>query len=294
MKASILSAAGNAFCVIDTRHGSAPADPEALARAICAAVDHPLIVAARGGGLPELDGRALDGLLLVGAPRAMADCSMVVHNADGTRPKACGNGLRCVGRFAREHGLAPSELVRVETDAGVRNVQVPDCGEGPQPAREVSVTASMGRPKIIAQAETLVLGDAEYAATLIDMGNPHCVLFVDDPAAADVAHLGAALERHPRFPERTNVEFAALVGETLALRVWERGVGETAACGTGACAAAVAAALERGAVMPLAVSLPGGKLRVHWDGHGEVQLEGPVRLHAEGALEFDASTGELR
>jgi diaminopimelate epimerase len=294
VKASILSAAGNAFCVIDTRRSTEPADPAALARAVCAAVSHPLIVAARAGGLPELDGRALDGLLLVGAARGTADCSMAVYNADGTRPEACGNGLRCVGRFAREHGLAPTELVRVETDAGVRSVRVPEGGAEPDPERELAVTASMGRPKVVARSEVLVLGDAEHTVTVVDMGNPHCVLFVDEPSATDVARLGAALERHPRFPARTNVEFAALAGGTLALRVWERGVGETAACGTGACAAAVAAVLEHGAVLPLEVALSGGRLRVHWDGRGEVQLEGPVRLHAEGALEFDEDTGALR
>lgn len=294
MKASILSAAGNAFCVIDTRDGGAPADPAALARSICAAVDHPLLRAARDGGLPALEGRALDGLLLVGGPRDMADCSMTIYNADGSRPEACGNGLRCVGRFAREHHLAPSELVRVETDAGVRNVRVPECGEEPDPERELTVIASMGRPDVVAREEHLVLGDSEHVATLVDMGNPHCVLFVEDPSAADVPRLGAALERHPRFPERTNVEFAALEDDTLELRVWERGVGETAACGTGACAAAVAAALEHGASMPLDVELPGGRLRVHWDGRGEVQLEGPVRLHAEGPLAFDPVTGALR
>jgi len=294
LRAAILSAAGNAFCVLDARDGGAPADPAALARALCAAPDHPLVAAARAGGLPELAGRALDGLLLVGPPRDMADCSMTIYNADGSRPEACGNGLRCVGRFARELGLAPSELVRVETDAGVRNVRVPECGAEPDPERELAVVASMGRPEVVARDERLVQGDSEHTATLIDMGNPHCVLFVDDPAQADVARVGAALEHHARFPERTNVEFARLRDGTLELRVWERGVGETAACGTGACAAAVAAALVHGAELPLDVELPGGRLRVHWDGLGEVQLEGPVRLHALGTLAVDPSTGELR
>jgi diaminopimelate epimerase len=180
------------------------------------------------------------------------------------------------------------ERVRVETDAGLRELRV---GE---PGREVAVLAGMGRPAVVAREARLAVDGVEHAATLIDMGNPHCVLFVDDPARADVARLGPALERHPRFPARTNVGFAALAGDTLALRVWERGVGETAACGTGACAAAVAAALVRGAELPLFVDLPGGRLRVHWDGRGEVQLEGPVRLHAEGPLELDPATGALR
>lgn len=288
MRASILSAAGNSFCVVDTRREGMPRDPARLARAVCVAGDHALLAAARADGLVELQGRALDGLLLVGAPRAAADCSMTIYNPDGSRPEACGNGLRCVGRFAREHGMVSGERVRVETDAGVRALRVG------APEREVAVLAGMGRPQIVARETELTLGAERYTATLIDMGNPHCVLFVDDPARADVARLGPALERHPRFPARTNVGFAALAGGALALRVWERGVGETAACGTGACAAAVAAALVHGAELPLFVDLPGGRLRVHWDGRGEVQLEGPVRLHAEGPLELDPVTGALR
>lgn len=291
MRASILSAAGNAFCVIDTAREGAPIDPAAFARAVCAEGDSALLAAARAGGLPTIPGRALDGLLLVGPARGAAECAMVVYNADGSRPEACGNGLRCVGRFARERGLARGERVRVETDAGLRELRVGACGAH---VREVDVLADMGRPQVVERRTQLSVDGLALTATLVDMGNPHCVLFVDDPARADVARLGAALERHPRFPARTNVEFAALEGDLLHLRVWERGVGETAACGSGACAAAVAAALEQGARMPLWVELPGGRLRVHWDGAGEVRLEGPVRLHAEGALALDATSGATR
>lgn len=291
MKASILSAAGNAFCVIDTRREGAPGDPAALARALCAGGDAALLAAARAGGLPRLPGRSLDGLLLVGPARGAADCSLAIYNADGSRPEACGNGLRCVGRFAREHGLASGERVRVETDAGPRELLVGPCGPH---VGEVDVLAGMGVPRIVARRTHLDVDGVAHEATLVDMGNPHCVLFVDDPSRADVTRLGAALERHARFPARTNVEFAALEADLLRLRVWERGVGETAACGSGACAAVVAAALERGARLPLEVELPGGRLRVHWDGAGEVRLEGPVRLHAEGTLALAAGTGAAR
>jgi diaminopimelate epimerase len=291
VRASILSAAGNSFCVLDVRGAGAPRDAAELARVLCADRDHALFRAARAGGLVEPAERALDGLLLVGTARGAADVSMAIYNADGSRPEACGNGLRCVGRFAREHGLVHGEHVRVETDAGLRELHVGTCGPRAEPGREVEVLAGMGRPIVVERETVIEVDGVEHRATLIDMGNPHCVLFVDDPARADVARLGPALERHARFPARTNVGFAALGRDALTLRVWERGVGETTACGTGACAAAVAAALVHGAALPLSVDLPGGRLRVHWDGRGEAQLEGPVRLHAEGALELDSVRG---
>ena len=289
MKLSILSAAGNAFAVLDTAAEGLPGDPASLARALCTDLGQPLREQARAGGLPQLEGRDLDGLLLVLPPEGQADCRMVIHNADGSRPEACGNGLRCVARFAREQGLATGDLVRVETDAGLRSVALEGCGDRPDAARAVSVRASMGVPRVVARREQLECAGEQLEATLIDMGNPHCVLFVEDERRAAVERIGPALERHARFPARTNVEFASLRAEGLGLRVWERGVGETAACGTGACAAAVAAMLEHGRRSPLEVQLPGGRLRVHWDGAGEVWLEGPARLHARG--EWSAARG---
>jgi len=276
VKLAVLSAAGNCFAVLDAMRTAPPADPAGLARELCADRDSRLFQAALRGGLAPPAGRALDGLLVVLAPNGDADCRMVIHNADGSRPEACGNGLRCVARFAREQGLADSDIVRVETDAGPRRVELlREAGE-PRRAR-----AWMGHARVLALRERLPLGGESLEATLVDVGNPHCVLFVEDERTVPVARLGAALERHPRFPAHTNVEFVARRDGRLAVRVWERGVGETAACGTGACAAAVAAAaleLER---LPVEVVLPGGCLAVGLDA-GEVLLEGPCLRHAEG------------
>jgi len=287
MKLALLSGAGNAFAVLDATRAAAPQDPAGLAQAVCADRSSALFAAGLRAGLPAPPDRALDGLLLLLPPRAEGDCRMVIYNADGSRPAACGNGLRCAARFAREQGIAASDLVRVETDAGTRRVQLLREDGSPQRAR-----ASMGKPRVAALRERLELDGRELRATLVDLGNPHCVLFVDDERSVDVARLGPRLERHPRFPDRTNVEFAARRDGRLALRVWERGVGETAACGTGACAAAVAAAAEGLQELPLEVDLPGGRLRVRWSSDGEVELEGPCWFHAAGEWEPARSTAE--
>ena len=280
MRLALLSGAGNAFAVLDATRDALSEDPAALAQALCVDRSSPLFAAGLRAGLIPPEGRALDGLLLLLPPQSGGDCRMVIYNADGSRPAACGNGLRCAARFAREQGLAPSDLVTIETDAGTRCVRLLREGGEPRRAR-----ATMGTARVLALRERLELDGRSVHATLVDLGNPHCVLFVDDERAVDVAQLGAKLERHPRFPDRTNVEFAARRGGRVALRVWERGVGETAACGTGACATAVAAAAEGLQQLPLEVDLPGGRLAVSWSANGEVELEGPCLFHAAGEWE---------
>jgi len=262
---AVLSAAGNTFAVVDLVHGEAPRDPQRAARELCeASANDPT------GHL------RLDGLLLVRSPAGEGDCRMEIYNADGSRPEACGNGLRCVARFARERGMSRSDLVRVETDSGLRRVQLTR-----EHDRIVAARATMGVPRLDGLEVELETPLGAVSATLIDMGNPHCVIFVPDVREAPVGELGPILERHPRFPQRTNVEFVTPRARTakrrgrIAARVWERGVGETAACGTGACAAAVAAALSGRSELPTDVELPGGVLEVSWDGRGEVELAGP-------------------
>jgi diaminopimelate epimerase len=213
---------------------------------------------------------------------------MVIHNADGSRPEACGNGLRCVARFAREHDLAASDLVRVETDAGPRRVQLVRQDGEPRHAR-----AWLGLARVLVERERLDAGAQSVEATLVDVGNPHCVVFVADERAAPLERLGPLLERHPRFPAGTNVEFVARRGGRLVARVWERGVGETAACGSGACAAAVAAAALGLEQLPLEVELPGGRLLVDRDESGEVLLEGPCLAHAEGEWTAGAASARV-
>jgi len=287
VRLAVLSAAGNCFAVLDATRTPPPDDAAALAIELCADTSSDLFAAALRGGLVPPPGRALDGLLLVLAPQGEADCRMVIHNADGSRPEACGNGLRCVARFAREQGLADADTVRVETDAGLRRVELVRVDGEPRLAR-----ARMGRARLEAIGAGLEVGAERVEATLVDMGNPHCVLFVEDERTAAVQRLGPALERHARFPARTNVEFVARRDGRLAVRVWERGVGETAACGTGACAAAIAAARQGLERLPLEVDLPGGRLVVSLAPDGQVQLEGPCLRHAEG--EWTARPGSAR
>jgi diaminopimelate epimerase len=268
VRVAILAGAGNTFAVLDARDAARFGERAELAKRWCA----------NPPGESGLE--RLDGVLFVEPGADGADGRMVVHNADGSRPETCGNGLRCVARFARENGLVHGDAMKLATDAGVGELEL--LREG---GAIVGARANMGAPRRIEREVELRGAFGVVRATLVDMGNPHCVLFVDDPANAPVHELGSLLERHAHFPQRTNVEFAAPRGAALALRVWERGVGETAACGTGACAAAVAAIVAGRAQSPLEVELPGGRLRVEWDGRGAVWLSGPCERLWQGTVE---------
>ncbi|MBK7878721.1 MAG: diaminopimelate epimerase [Planctomycetes bacterium] len=290
MATTWMSGAGNLFVMVDGFVEACPADPAAFAREQCA-------LAAPNGQRP-------DGVILVKRPRAGGGCVMEIYNADGSRPETCGNGLRCVAKLAFDRGHVTTNPFVIETDAGPVTARVALAEEtrpahrsahgaahtaeprttassagkrtpassGPKVAR---ATVAMGTPRILARGERLQALGGEHAAVLVDVGNPHCVLFVDDEREAPVTTLGPALERHARFPRGTNVEFLALRREGAFLRVWERGVGETQACGTGACAAALAA-VDAGRAIPVTLRVPGGVLVVDADGRGGVTLEGPV------------------
>jgi len=233
------------------------ADPAAVARAVS----------------PRRTGIGSDGLILI-APSAIADVRMEMYNADGSRGKMCGNGIRCVAKFAYEHGLARRPELRVETDCGVRTLTLDVRG-----GRVESVTVDMGAPDLsptalpIASEARLVdapfeIDGEERRITCVSMGNPHCVLFVDSTETAPVTTLGPRIESHPLFPQRVNVEFVEPVGALpaarLRMRVWERGSGETAACGTGACAVVVAAHLTGRGRRRADVDLLGGTLAIEW------------------------------
>jgi len=258
MKLTIMAGTANVFAVVDARHERLPRDVAQLARRLCATQLAPQTPA------------RLDGLLVV-APSERASCRMTIFNPDGSRAEACGNGLRCVAQFARSRGFAASDCLCVETDVGVRDVELQR-----ESGRIVGARATMGTPRVLRRDIELATSRGAVLATLVDMGNPHCVLFVDDERTEAVEVLGPELERHAHFPKRTNVEFCARREGKLWLRVWERGVGETLACGTGACATAVAASLlDDPTRLPVDVEVRGGRLNVAWDGVGEVVLSGP-------------------
>ncbi len=249
-----LAATGNRFALVDAVESAPPADPGALARRLCAEPARPL-----------------DGLLVVTrAPGA--DVRMLVFNADGSRAEACGNGLRCVAKLARERGHAQGDGVLVATDAGARRVRLRREG-----GRVTWAEASLGEPRVVALDERIEADGRAHACALVELGNPHCVLFVERLDDGLFERLGPALARHPRFPAGTNVELVAPAPGGLAMRVWERGVGETASCGSGAAAVATAALLTGRARSPLALATRGGPLAVRWDGAGsEVFVGGGV------------------
>jgi diaminopimelate epimerase len=224
-------------------------------------------------------GIGADGVLLVLPPsKASAVARMVVRNADGSVPEMCGNGLRCVAlHVARGGGSAGVEFT-VETDSGLRR-----CAVSYRSPVEASVRLDMGAVRLL-EARQLVLGGETVDVSIVDAGNPHAVAFRADPEG-DIDRLGPQIAGHPSFPRGTNVEFVAARDHELDVFVWERGVGRTLACGTGACAV-VATACAKGlapAKVPVSVRLPGGLLAVTHDPEtGRTELEGPARLVFRG------------
>lgn len=230
-------------------------------------------------------GVGADGVLVVGTgslPEGV-DASMVVWNADGTIPEMCGNGLRCVAVRLREDGVVTGPVQRILTGAGVLTAHF--VGD--------EVAVDMGAPRIDGSRSV-----QSIEGTDVNMGNPHFVVFADaHPDLADLTDWGPRLEVDPAFPDRTNVEWATLEApDRIRLRVWERGVGETRACGTGACATAVAAMhTGRTQEATLDVHLPGGRLAVHWPGEGRaVTMTGPAHTVFTGRWDRRGSDQEDR
>ena len=230
-----------------------------------------------------------DGLILVG-PSEVADARMRIFNADGSEGEMCGNGIRCVAKLLWESGDVPKERMAIETGRGVLPIEVRLDGE-----RVVAARVGMGAPRLerpeipMAGGEgrairvPVEVGGATYELTGVSMGNPHGVILVDDVASAPVHAVGPALERDPIFPNRANIGFAQVVSpDEIRLRVWERGSGETQACGTGACAALVACVLNRRTDRAATVHLPGGALRIEWPEDDEVFMEGPAEESFRG------------
>jgi diaminopimelate epimerase len=245
---------GNDYVYVDC-FSQAVRDPAALARRVS----------------PRRTSIGSDGLILI-CPSSVADCRMEMYNADGSRGEMCGNGIRCVGKYVYEYGLAPRDSLRIETDAGIKLLQL-HRNDG----RVANVTVDMGEPilegpRIPVAAEGQIVhvplpaGGRTYRVTCVSMGNPHCVVLLANVDDLPLAELGPQFERHPFFPQRVNTEFIKVLSRTeLRMRVWERGSGETAACGSGACAAVVAAVLNDKTERQVVVHLNGGDLDIEWN-----------------------------
>lgn len=234
-----------------------------------------------------------DGLIITG-PDAEFDIFMRIFNSDGSEPEMCGNGIRCVARYAYEHGLVDSTSITVRTLAGPRRPEVII-----ENGQAVSVKVDMGEP--ILQRELIPVagnGDitgvqldipqASLSATTVSMGNPHCVIFVDDLDKVPVNEWGPRLENHAIFPARTNVEFVEIVNSgEMIMRVWERGAGITLACGTGACATLVAAVLNGKSERRGIIHLLGGDLFIEWNAtDNHVYMSGPAQEVFSGQIDL--------
>ena len=235
-----------------------------------------------------------DGIILI-CPSGIADAKMRIFNRDGSEGKMCGNGIRCVGKYLYDNGMVDKTDLTVETLSGVKQLKLFVRG-----GKVKSVTVDMGEASLTpAQVPVLLDGESvvgrpvtiegnEYAITCVSMGNPHCVVFVENPDLIDIAAVGPAFEHAPLFPDRVNTEFVRVLdSHALKIRVWERGSGETLACGTGACAAVVAA-VENGYCAKnedITVRLRGGDLLVRYT-DGTVLMTGDARKNFEGIVEL--------
>ena len=234
-----------------------------------------------------------DGIILL-CPSAVADIKMRMFNADGSEGKMCGNGVRCLSKLAHDLGYIEGDTCTVETLSGIKKLQFFFGNDG----KVSSVRVDMGAPKLKGSeipstftgekviGEPLVIDGVEYKVTLVNMGNPHCVVFAD-PDTVGIESLGKKFENNKVFPDRVNTEFVKVTGKNrLKMRVWERGSGETFACGTGACAAAVAAVLNGYCDKneKITVSLLGGELTIEYT--DTVYMTGTATLVYTGEIEI--------
>lgn len=227
--------------------------------------------------------------LLVIHPSQRADFKMEIFNNDGSQVEMCGNGIRCVAKYLVDSGATSKNELAIETLAGiirprlVDNLVEVDMGEPILDGRQIPTTLDgkiLDRP--------IEVEGQEWKITCVSMGNPHCVIFVDDVDSAPVHSLGPILEHHPLFPKRTNVEFIQVLSPSeLRMRVWERGAGETLACGTGACGSLVAAVLTGRAQRDATLHLKGGELRIRWsEKNNRVYMTGPGQEVFSGEIEL--------
>ncbi len=258
---------GNDFILIDNRHASKPIVTPEQAAKMC----------------DRHFGIGADGVIFVLPGKEDTEYTMRIYNSDGSEPEMCGNGIRCLAKFIAdlEGNARINKSYRINTLAGVIIPKLESNGE---------VTVDMGKPQLAAAkipttlnspdgkvvAQSLIVGDRSWSVTAVSMGNPHCIIFVEDSEAIDLAKIGSLFEHHSVFPQRTNTEFVEIVrADYLKMRVWERGAGITLACGTGACATVVAGVLNGKCDRQCTVELPGGCLQINWsEADGKVYMTG--------------------
>lgn len=213
-----------------------------------------------------------DGMIMI-CPSEVADFRMAMYNQDGSEGAMCGNGIRCVGKFVYDNGMTDKTVITVETKAGIKTLNL-NVKDGKVETVRVDMGAPILKPELIPVKfdgetminESLVVNNQEYKVTCISMGNPHCVTFVDDTKVLDLEHIGPMFEHHEAFHDRVNTEFVQVIDRnTVNMRVWERGSGETWACGTGACACVMACILNGHTDDKVLVHLVGGDLLIEYD-----------------------------
>ena len=272
--------AGNDYIYVDTQKYDVP-DPSAAA----------IAWSNRHTGIGS------DGLVLIGKPYGGvdADFSMRIFNADGSEAKMCGNASRCIGKYLYERRLTDKTTIRLQTLSGVKTLKLHLAGCETSEAKVESVTVDMLAPSFHVPEQydeavggVLTVGSRTFHGTFVSMGNPHFVCFVDDIDTLDVARYGSAMEYATAFPERCNIEFAELKADgNIRTRVWERGSGITMACGTGACATAVAAAVTGRASRRSVIAMDGGTLHIEWnEADGHVYMTGPAAFVFDGEIEI--------
>jgi len=240
-------------------------------------------------------GIGADGLILI-LPSEKTDLQMKIYNSDGTEAQMCGNGIRCFAKYAYENKIISKIKFTIETLAGIITPELIFKG------KEISgIKVDMGIPKLERKEipmegenaptvvnETLKIDSKTiFQITCVSMGNPHCITFVNDIQSIPVEEIGPKIENHPLFPEKTNAEFIQVLNkQEINFRVWERGAGETLACGTGACAALVATILNKKTDREAIIHLPGGDLDIQWADNGHVYMTGPAELAFKGKMEI--------
>lgn len=235
-----------------------------------------------------------DGLIVIN-PSEVADFKMSMYNADGSEGKMCGNGIRCVAKYVYDYKMIDKEVITVETLAGIKTLKL-----NVENGKVKTVRVNMGSPIINAKDvpvisdkekvinEPVVIDGKEYGITCVSMGNPHAITFVDDTDSLKIEKIGPGFEKNEIFPDRVNTEFIQIIDrKTIKMRVWERGSGETLACGTGACASVVACVLNNLTDNKVTVKLLGGDLEIKYDiDENTVYMTGPARIAFTGNIDI--------